>query len=119
MQKAKEKSKEKSVVESIKEMPTLWIRCPRCTEALYVKEVEKTNRCSANGCRFKFPYPVAKALKVETLIKNHNTTYGELSKLILKMLDSIEDQVERQVFLIKVIGSVQENHERRLAQKKN
>lgn len=112
------KTKEKKVIESIKEMPTLRIRCPGCNEILCAKEVKKTNSCSAESCGYIFPYPVAKALKVEALLNNPETTYGELSNLILNMLDLIDNRDTKAAFLGKVIRLVQENHEQRLVQRK-
>ena len=114
------KTTEKSIIKAFEEMPSVWIKCPKCNELLYAKEVGKLNKCTwrGKGCGYIFPYPVTKAQKVEILLRNPKSTYGELSRLILEMLNSIENQNEKVAFLSKVIGLVQYSHERRLAQRK-
>lgn len=112
-----QKTEGKSIVVRIKKMPLLWIKCPKCNEILYADEVEKTNRCSSEDCEYLFPYPVAKALKVETLLRNPETTHRQLSKLILGLLNSISSHKKKAAFLNKTIGLVQENYKQRLAQR--
>lgn len=100
------KIKEERIIERVKKMPPLWIKCPKCHEILYSKEVGKTNRCSTKGCKYLFPYPVAKVLEVETLLKDPKSTYGKISKLALKMLDSIDHQNKKVAFLSSVMGLI-------------
>ena len=110
------KTTEKSIIKAFEEMPSMWIKCPKCNELLYAKEVGKLNKCTwrGKGCGYIFPYPVTKAQKVEILLRNPKSTYGELSTLILKMLDSINNKNKKLAFLRVVIGLVQSSHERRL-----
>jgi len=114
------KTTEKSIIKAFEEMPSMWIKCPKCNELLYTKEVERLNKCTwmIKGCGYVFPYPVAKAQKVGILLRNPESTYGELSALILKMLDSINNKNKKLAFLRVVIGLVQSSHERRLMQGK-
>ena len=114
------KAKEKSIVKVFEEMPSLWTKCTKCNELLYAKEVERLNKCTwmGKGCGYVFPYPVAKAQKVGILLRNPESTYGELSALILEMLDSINNKNKKLAFLRVVIGLVQSSHERRLMQGK-
>ena len=114
------KAKEKSIVKVFEEMPSLWTKCPKCNELLYAKEVGRLNKCTwmGKGCGYVFPYPVAKVQKVGILLRNPKSTYGELSALILEILDSIIFRNEKLAFLSVVIGLVQSSHERRLIQVK-
>ena len=114
------KTTEKSIIKAFEEMPSMWTKCPKCNELLYAKEVGRLNKCTwmGKGCGYVFPYPVAKVQKVGILLRNPKSTYGELSALILEILDSIIFRNEKLAFLSVVIGLVQSSHERRLIQVK-
>lgn len=85
------------------EMPSLWTKCPKCHELLYVKEIEKANKCPRESCGYVYPYPYSKMLKVKKLLQS-GCRWGELGNLVLELLDTIDNRDQKMAFLSKTHG---------------
>lgn len=107
--KMKKDGKEKDMLKKIKEMPSLWEKCPKCGNIGYAKEVEKTNTCYY--CKYYYPYPVAKVRAVENFRKT-NPTWNDFGKVVIKILNTINDADQKNAFMGQVLGIAARYHER-------
>lgn len=100
------------------EIETAWIKCPKCKEILYAREVEKSNKCPKPKCGYIFPYPFAKSREMEKLLLKKGTTWGEIGKFVLETLDSLKNKKQKVAFLCKTHGLVLEDFEWKQIRKK-
>ena len=90
-------------IKKLRPFPSLWTKCPKCQEIVYIKEIEKTNKCPNESCGHVYLYPFAKMLKVRELLQ-YGTTWGELGRFVLEILDTIDDRNQKIAFLSKTHG---------------
>lgn len=96
-------------LKKIKKMPSPWTKCPNCQRICYVKEVEKTNTCYY--CKHIYPYPFAKVRAVENFRKT-KPTWNDLGKVVIKILNTIDDPSQKDAFMSQVLGLTARHHER-------
>jgi len=97
--------KAKQLEEKLKnpKIPSLWTICPKCHEVIYIKEIEKTNKCPRESCGYVYNYPYSKMLRVKNLLQS-GCTLGELGKFVLELLDTIDNRDLKVAFLGKTHG---------------
>ena len=98
-------------------VPSLWTKCPKCHNLVYVKEVIDSNKCPEKGCGHVYPYPFAKIWELNELLKT-GSTYGEFTKLVLNTLDSLKGSRKKVAFLSRTYGIFLSNFEWQQMQKK-
>lgn len=96
----------------VTDLLVLWTKCPKCCQTIHTKDIEKSNRCPKIGCGYTYPYSFAKAQELRKLLVK-GTKLDKFSKLVLKNLDSIGSQQEKEAFLSKAFKLVLDDYDYR------
>lgn len=97
---------------------SLWTKCPKCHNIVYIKEVEKLNKCPEMECGYVYPYPFIKVQELKEAFRT-KAMQNNFSKLVLKILDSTKSQKEREAFLSETYNVVLSESARQRAMKGN